>query len=264
MYRNDLSGAGLLSEKKNVAKQQLLIDYNGYSHNGKGKQTYTIVKGGAEMVIKIKGAAFLLGGILLLSACSQDATEPEKEDTKTTEENQTETQTGTSEEESASETEDIKESGDSNEPEKEADDIEKQEYDSAEEAAAAIDGYRKVDQTNIDLGHGIKGFQEGAAGHEYISWNEGRWLIQLDFPTDPQYVIDGYEGGSEMAKKVVEYLESHYLPAPHEIGMITINGFKEHPETVVKWQEGKTVYSITSKNKEPFDALATAVESEGN
>jgi hypothetical protein len=236
----------------------------GYSHNRKGKETYTRVKGGAEMFIKLKGAAFFLSGILLLSACSQDEKEPEKEDPKPAEENQTETSPDMNEEESASETEDANESENSNNSEKEADGIEKQEHDSAEDAAAAIDGYRKVEQTNIDLGYGIKGFQEGAAGHEYISWNEGRWLIQLDFPTDPQYIIDGYEGGSEMAKKVVEYLESHYLPPPHDIGMITINGYKEHPETVVKWQEGKTVYSITSKNKEPFDALEKAVEFEKN
>jgi hypothetical protein len=219
------------------------------------------------MSIKLNGAAYLLGGMLLLSACSQDGAEPEKEDPETTEESQTETSPDMDDKESATGNEEAKETEDSNEPnkpEKEADGIEEKQYDSAEEAAAAIEGYRKVEQTNIDLGHGIQGFQEGAAGHEYISWNEGRWLIELDFPTDPQYIIDGYEGGSEMAKKVVEYLESHYLPAPHDIGMITINGYKEHPETVIKWQEGKTVYTITSKKEEPFDALETAVESEGN
>jgi hypothetical protein len=140
-------------------------------------------------------------------------------------------------------------------------DIQQQDYDSPEEAAAQIEGYEKVDQTNIDLGHGIKGLQEGAAGHEYIYWNEGRWLIKVDFPTDPQYKIDGYEGAEDMGKKVVDYLEKNYLPAPDDKGVITINGFKEHPETVVKWQEGKTVYTITSTEKEPFSALDTAVES---
>ncbi|TMU85888.1 hypothetical protein FGG79_11890 [Bacillus sp. BHET2] len=222
------------------------------------------------MSFKSYSVAFFLGGTLMLSACSQEEPSQENEDTnKTMEENQTETSTDMTEEEShASSEEDTGDETNTNDEgskdaSERASEVEKQEYDSREDAAAAINGYMKVEQTNIDLGHGIKGMQEGAAGHEYISWNEGNWLIRIDFPNDPQYRIEGYEGGDELAKKVVDYLEDHYLPAPQDKGVITINGFKEHPETVVKWQKDKTVYTITSKEKEPFDALETAVESGG-
>ncbi|MGG3914263.1 hypothetical protein [Rossellomorea vietnamensis] len=231
------------------------------------------------MSIKMNTSALLLGSALLLSACSGDGTATEDESNQTQDENQTGTSTDMNEENgsedkpgedmndddgSKEETGDSSGKSDSNTDsttDSNNEDIQKQEYDSPEEAASQIDGYEKIEQTNVDLGHGIKGLQEGAAGHEYLSWNEGRWLIKVDFPTDPQYKIDGYDGAEDMAKKVVDYLEKNYLPAPEEKGVITINGFKEHPETVVKWQEGKTVYTITSKEKEPFDALETAVES---
>jgi hypothetical protein len=31
----------------------------------------------------------------------------------------------------------------------------------------------------VDLGHGIKGFSEGAAGHSYLNWREGNWILQI-------------------------------------------------------------------------------------
>lgn len=219
-------------------------------------------------MLKSYSAAFLLGSALLLSACSQDESAQEKENAnKTVEESQTETSTDMNEgnhsstEADSSEETNTNEEGTGEDVNDKTDEVEKQEYDSREDAAASIDGYIKVEETNIDLGHGIKGMQEGAAGHEYISWNEGNWLIRVNFPNDPHYAIEGYKGGDELAKKVVEYLEDHYLPAPQDKGVITINGFKEHPETVVKWQKGKTVYTITSQEQEPFNALETAVES---
>ncbi|WP_406687707.1 hypothetical protein [Rossellomorea vietnamensis] len=229
------------------------------------------------MSIKTNTAALLLGSVLLLSACSGEGTASDQDESnQTQDENQTKTSTDTNEDNngddtvgentSAADSENNEDAGGSSDKansdtSSENEEIQKKEYESAEDAAAAINGYEKVEQTNIDLGHGIKGLQEGAAGHEYLYWNEGDWLIKVDFPTDPKYRIDGYDGAEDMAKKVVEYLEKNYLPAPDEKGVITINGFKEHPETVVKWQKGKNVYTITSKEKEPFDALDTAVES---
>jgi hypothetical protein len=229
------------------------------------------------MSIKINTAALLLGSAFLLSACSGDGTASDQDESnQSKDQNQTETSTDMNEDnngddnagentnaadgeinEGAGGSSDKTNSDTSSENE----DIQKQQYESAEDAAAAIKGYEKVEQTNIDLGHGIKGLQEGAAGHEYLYWNEGDWLIKVNFPTDPEYRIDGYDGAEDMGRKVVDYLEKNYLPAPDEKGVITINGFKEHPETVVQWQKGKTVYTITSKEKEPFDALDTAVES---
>ncbi|PFA63084.1 hypothetical protein CN378_18795 [Bacillus sp. AFS015802] len=222
------------------------------------------------MSFKTTTAALFLGSAVFLTACSGNANEKD-ETNQSVDENQTDMNEENSSEDNTSDDVNAddgskEDAGDTSgetdrDTSNENEDIQKLEFDSPKEAAAEIEGYEKVDQTNIDLGHGIKGLQEGAAGHEYLSWNEGRWLIKVNFPTDPQYRIDGYDGAGDMAKKVVDYLEKNYLPAPDK-GVITINGFKEHPETVVKWQEGKTVYTIISKEKEPFDALETAVESE--
>ncbi|WP_347836445.1 hypothetical protein [Gracilibacillus sp. JCM 18860] len=120
-------------------------------------------------------------------------------------------------------------------------------YSSEVEARATLDAYRKVDQTNTDLGHGIKAFTEGAAGHAYTSWTEGNWYIEVDFPSNPAYTIENYEDGKDLSEEVVNYLEEHYLPAPDKRGTIEINGFKEHPETIIKWQEGSNVYKIDKK-----------------
>jgi hypothetical protein len=229
-------------------------------------------KGGAGMSMKSYVTAFLACGMILLTACSANGTEPVKD----REESKTEQNHGDDTSEAGEESSDGPEDNGESQKEKDNqpageesserqtpgdnDGIDEKTYASEEEAAGVFEGYTKNVQTNIDLGHGIKGFQEGAAGHEYLSWNEGRWLIRINFPTDTRYAIDGYEGASDLAREVVDYLENHYLPAPDEIGMIEINGFKDHPETVVKWQDGKTIYTITSVNDEPFEALNTAVE----
>ncbi|MGG4169429.1 hypothetical protein ABEW00_18465 [Rossellomorea vietnamensis] len=227
------------------------------------------------MSFRTTTAALLIGSALVLTACSGDGNASDQDETnQSMDENQTDTSKDMNEENSSEDNsgegmnadDGSKEDAGDKSGERDSDtsseneDIQQQDYNSPEEAAAQIEGYEKIDQTNIDLGHGIKGLQGGAAGHEYLYWNEGRWLIKVNFPTDPQYKIDGYDGAEDMAKKVVDYLEKNYLPAPDK-GVITINGFKEHPETVVKWQKGKTVYTITSKEKEPFVALKTAVES---
>lgn len=133
-------------------------------------------------------------------------------------------------------------------------------FSSEEEAVNAIEDYYKIEQTNIDLGHGIKGFTEGAAGHQYISWIEGKWLIEINFPTDPVNAINNYENAEILAKAIVNYLEDHYLPAPDQCGKIQINGFKEHPETNIQWQEGNKVYEINQKTANPLEVLQIAVE----
>ncbi len=225
------------------------------------------------MSIKSYASVFLACSMFLLTACSGNGTVPEKDEKESeTEQNQVDDTSDSGEEsniglEDTGDPQNEKDNQPADEESSEAqtpDDkavIDEKAYTSAEEAAGTLEGYTKIKQTNIDLGHGISGFQEGAAGHEYLSWNEGRWLIRINFPTDPQYTIDGYEDGPDLGRDVVDYLEDHYLPAPNKIGMIEINGFKDHPKTVVKWQDGKLIYTITSNSEDPFEALNTAVES---
>ncbi|MBU5671745.1 hypothetical protein [Paenibacillus brevis] len=138
--------------------------------------------------------------------------------------------------------------------------VKETQYSSKETAVNAIENYYEIEQTNVDLGHGIKGHAEGAAGHQYISWNEGKWLIEVNFPTDPEYAVDDYDNGEAMAKAIVSYLEDHFLPPPDERGKIQINGFREHPETIIQWQEGTKVYVIDQKTADPLDTLQIAVK----
>ncbi|WP_079708328.1 hypothetical protein [Paraliobacillus ryukyuensis] len=133
--------------------------------------------------------------------------------------------------------------------------INKQEFKNAQTAVDEMDSYREIKQTNLDLGHGIKAFSEGATGHHYISWNEGNWLIQVNFPSDPQYAIDNYQSGEELAKSVVDRLEKIYLPAPEQRGVIKINGFSDNAETIVRWQEGNIVYAVKEQTSNPIAIL---------
>jgi hypothetical protein len=237
------------------------------------------------MKFKTAGTAFLLTSSLLLAGCNNEgntadnsnmnqdnadaaesdtgsSTTAEEADSPDTPEEDSNASSGSQGNQAASE-----EDNNNGEPSQSTDTsnelpdgVQQTNYESASKAAQAIENYREVKQTNTDLGHSIQALVEGATGHQYISWNEGRWLIQMNFPTDPQYAYEPYPEGVELAKKVVEHLESHYLPAPEDRGMISINGFKDSPDTVIQWQTGKTVYTIENENGKPFEAIDKAVE----
>ncbi|WP_373895282.1 hypothetical protein ACUL41_14395 [Virgibacillus natechei] len=138
--------------------------------------------------------------------------------------------------------------------------IKETDYSNEQEAADAIENYEEIEETNTDLGHGVKALAEGATGHQYISWNEGKWLIRVNAPTDPEYATGNYENGEELARTVVDYLETNYLPAPDQCGVIEINDFSDHPGTVIRWQQGSTVYEIDEGTDTPIDALQIAVD----
>ncbi|TYS15004.1 hypothetical protein FZC78_17065 [Rossellomorea vietnamensis] len=237
------------------------------------------------MKIKTTGAALLLSSSMLLASCTSEENslaedENMNQGTQETDKGTTNSGTPAEEPEAAGSTEDDSAGqADTNEDQAGSEDqnntdhslqnndtsglpegIQQTDYETVNKAAKAFDNYREVKQTNTDLGYSIQALVEGAAGHQYISWNEGRWLIQMDFPTDPQYAYDPYPEGVDFAKEVVEYLETHYLPAPEDRGMISINGFAEHPQTDIQWQKGKTVYEINNENGKPFEAIDRAVE----
>jgi uncharacterized protein YceK len=136
----------------------------------------------------------------------------------------------------------------------------KRTFNSKEEAAASISGYQRITETNMDLGHNIKAFAEGAAGHQFISWNEGRWLIRVDYPNDLQYAAQKGIDGETFAKSVVNYLEKYYLPAPGDKGIIKIGCFKNSPQTLIQWQENNIVYEIKSDKNNPLETIHKAVE----
>lgn len=129
-------------------------------------------------------------------------------------------------------------------------------FESAEEAEAQINyrEYASDGLTNIDLGYGITGVHEGAAGSQYISWNEGRWALSIRGTTQ--------QGDSliEDAKTVVQFLEDHLLPAPQRVGAAQFDATDDGEwHQFVTWQEDDIVYEITTT--ETYEkALEFAIE----
>ncbi|TYS45852.1 hypothetical protein [Bacillus infantis] len=106
----------------------------------------------------------------------------------------------------------------------------------------------------IDLGHDIKGMGEGAAGHKYLSWKEGNWILQISSVSEDQM------DDQAVARQMVDYLESHYLPAPHDDGRIKVHyrqGGNE-VENDIYWEDGERIYELETK-KVPLEALEMAV-----
>lgn len=139
--------------------------------------------------------------------------------------------------------------------------VEGTEYTDPAHAQASISGYQQVNVSRApvvdDLGHGIKASEEGAVGHNYIMWNEGRWLVRIDSPNDSAYMNKTYPDSKQLAKKIVTFLNRYFLPAPQDIGVITVNNWDHNSQTTVQWQDHQMTYKVTSSD--PFNALATAV-----
>jgi len=218
-------------------------------------------------------AMFMLSA-MTLAACqnndtenpNEEANQPNTEETQSNEpaDNSTDNDNESEEEQAQKDTDKETTPSEDQASEENSSVVTEQNFDSEEEAVEAIENYREVDQTNSDLGYGIEGFIEGATGHQYISWNEGNWLIEIDFPLDPQYAVEEYDDGEAMAKAIVEYLEGQMLPPPDQRGVIRINGFNEHPETSIRWQKGKTVHEIYEEVSDPIDVLQIAVDYQNN
>ncbi|MFL0362817.1 hypothetical protein ACH0BF_07330 [Pseudobacillus sp. 179-B 2D1 NHS] len=111
----------------------------------------------------------------------------------------------------------------------------------------------------VDLGFGIKGYKDAGAGSQFIGWNEGRWSLAMRALTE-----QGDDLEAE-AKKVVQYLEKHTLPVPHEAGMVMLDISKTGGEHVqrVAWQENNAVYEIETP-KGYMEALKVAVSIQQN
>ncbi|WP_458126610.1 hypothetical protein [Paenibacillus sp. Z3-2] len=106
----------------------------------------------------------------------------------------------------------------------------------------------------VDLGHGIKGMNEGAAGSQYLTWQEGRWTLQIRSVSEDEMNNPG------IAKKMVEYLESHTLPVPKDKGYIKV----EYPSggksvhVTISWQDGNKIHQLKT-DQVPLEALGMAV-----
>ena len=140
------------------------------------------------------------------------------------------------------------------------------EYQDAAGAKGGVSEYEKVDLSGtdqiLDLGHNIKAAEDAGLGHQQLMWNEGRWYLQVDSPTDPAYKNKEYPDREQLAKNVVAYLEDYMLPAPQEIGIISINIWDHSYGTTVRWQQKQTVYQVSSPD--PMTALKVAVAMKSN
>lgn len=108
-----------------------------------------------------------------------------------------------------------------------------------------------------DLGYGIIGHGEGAAGHAYFSWDEGNWTMSIASLTKDEMDNAG------IARKMVDYLEDHALPAPKDNGIVYVD-YTEGGDQVnvdIRWQEDDMIYQLET-NEVPFEALEMAVSVE--
>jgi len=139
--------------------------------------------------------------------------------------------------------------------------VEGTEYKDAAAAQENIFGYEQADTSNygelLDLGHNIKAVGDAGLGHQQLIWNEGRWCLRVDSPTDPTYQNKEYPDNKQLAKNVVEYLDDHMLPAPQKIGVININIWNQSHGATVEWQYNQMVYQVSSHD--PMTALKVAV-----
>lgn len=132
-------------------------------------------------------------------------------------------------------------------------------YKSADKANSELDEFMngkavpKNNDTKKNLGHGIKGYSEGTAGHVHFGWEEGNWTLAIKSVSADEMDNAG------IAKKVVDYLESHSLPVPKDEGMVFVNYPKggNSVDVDIRWQEHKMVYQLKTK-KVPLKALKMA------
>ncbi|EOL49418.1 hypothetical protein [Enterococcus caccae] len=124
--------------------------------------------------------------------------------------------------------------------------FEKKTYDTNEAAASAVNQLIDNGGEPIDLGYGITGHQQGAAGSSYLSWQEGNWRLVVRASNI------GGEVAEPLAKEAVAYLEKAMLPAPQNVGQISLTASvsDNYQTNSVVWQEGAIVYTI-----QHFDAL---------
>lgn len=105
-----------------------------------------------------------------------------------------------------------------------------------------------------DLGYGITGYMLAGLGSTHFSWEEGNWLFSITSVAEDKIDQEG------VAKKVVEYLEDHYLPAPNDQGIVYMQ-YPQGGEDVnvdIRWQDGNMIYQLKT-TRVPLDALEMTV-----
>ncbi|MUV38221.1 hypothetical protein JNUCC1_02057 [Lentibacillus sp. JNUCC-1] len=103
----------------------------------------------------------------------------------------------------------------------------------------------------IELGSETTGYQDGAAGSVFTSWNVGRWSLAVKARSQEA------DTGLRYAKDTVDYLTKKALPIPKQHGYAHLD--LGNNNTQIKWQKEDTVYTI-DQTTEPNIALMIAVQ----
>lgn len=125
-------------------------------------------------------------------------------------------------------------------------------YGTDTEAQSAVNYIVDAGGQAVDLGYGITGHQQGAAGSTYLNWQEGNWSL----------TVRGQNGSDQdpvaTAKEMVTYLETAFLPVPKTVGQITVDlASSGYQKAQVVWQVADMVYRVT--HEEALGALEVAV-----
>lgn len=112
--------------------------------------------------------------------------------------------------------------------------------------------------TSVNLGSGISSSFSQGDGHYKFVWYEGRWTFIFIGWGDPSQ-------GTQAAKKMVAYLNTHYLPAPDQKGLITVlqpqsSQTPAVTQNSISRQVGNKVYTLKQTGS-PIKALQTVVNS---
>ena len=114
-----------------------------------------------------------------------------------------------------------------------------------------------LEEGGEELGYGITGYMSAGLGSTHFSWEEGNWLFSITSVAEDKMDVPG------IAKKMVDYLEEHSLPAPEDMGVVFIQ-YPQGGEDVnvdIRWQDEDKIYQLKT-TKVPLDALEMAVSME--
>ncbi|MBW1604953.1 hypothetical protein [Lactobacillus sp. Sy-1] len=125
----------------------------------------------------------------------------------------------------------------------------------SDSTAKAKVGYQTKASTSglptVDLGSGVTGVKDAGAGQVFVSFNMGRWSLSVRGTE-----VNTSDTATPAAKQMVAYLQSHTLPVPQGYGHVSAD--IDSNETTVRWQEGKTVHTVSGST--PEAALQSAID----
>ncbi|MBL1224705.1 hypothetical protein [Enterococcus sp. BWR-S5] len=132
--------------------------------------------------------------------------------------------------------------------------MEKITFATEEEAKNEVGKIEDYAGNTVDLGYGLTGYTQGAAGSSYLTWPEGNWNVTIKASN-----IDG-EDAVPLGKEVVAYLEENMLPIPEPDGNIQLeigeNG--DYQTNAVIWQKKNVVYKVHHFNAMQAVKMATS------